>query len=50
MLEEVMIRTLIDFGIAARRNEDIDGVWVDNAKIGFIGMRMSFGFAMHGFS
>ena len=50
MLEDVMIRTLIDFGIAAERNEGYTGVWVDNAKIGFIGVRMSFGYAMHGFS
>ena len=50
MLEDVMIRTLIDFGIAARQNEGYTGVWVDNAKIGFIGVRMSFGYAMHGFS
>ena len=50
MLEDVMIRTLIVFGIAARRNEGYTGVWVDNAKIGFIGVRMSFGYAMHGFS
>src|SRR3972149_7954526 len=50
MLEDVMIRTQIDFGIAARRNERYTGVWVDNAKIGFIGVRMSFGYAMHGFS
>src|SRR3990172_3577796 len=50
MLEDVMIRTQIDFGIAARRNEGYTGVWVDNAKIGFIGVRMSFGYAMHGFS
>ena len=50
MLEEVMIRTLIDFGIVAERNEEYTGVWVNNAKIGFIGVRMSFGYAMHGFS
>ena len=50
MLEEVMIRTLIDFGIVAERNEGYTGVWVDNAKIGFIGVRMSFGYTMHGFS
>ena len=50
MLEDVMIRTQIDFGIAARRNEGYTGVWVDNAKIGFIGVRMSFGYAIHGFS
>lgn len=50
MLEEVMIRTLNDFSISAGRNEGYTGVWVDNAKIGFIGVRMSFGYAMHGFS
>src|SRR3990172_10331021 len=50
MLEDVMIRTLIDFGIVAERNEGYTGVWVDNAKIGFIGVRMVFGYAMHGFS
>jgi len=50
MLEDVMIRTLIDFGIVAERNEGYTGVWVDNAKIGFIGVRMSFGYSMHGFS
>jgi len=50
MLEDVMIKTLNDFGIAARRNEGYTGVWADNAKIGFIGVRMSFGYTMHGFS
>ena len=50
MLEEVMIRTLSDFGIVAERNEEYTGVWVNNAKIGFIGVRMVFGYAMHGFS
>ena len=50
MLEDVMIRTLTDFGIVAKRNEEYTGAWVDNAKIGFVGVRMSFGCAMHGFS
>jgi lipoate-protein ligase B len=50
MLEEVMIRTLNDLGITAKRNEGYTGVWVDNAKIGFIGVRLAFGYTMHGFS
>ena len=50
MLEDVMIRTLFDFGIVAVRNAEYTGVWADNAKIGFIGVRMSFGYTMHGFS
>ncbi len=50
MLEEVMIRTLFDFGIVAMRNEGYTGVWVNNAKVGFIGVRLTFGYTMHGFS
>lgn len=50
MLEEVMIRVLSDFGIAAERNEGYTGVWVNKAKIGFIGVRIALGYAMHGFS
>ncbi len=50
VLEEVMIRTLNDFGIMAGRKEGYTGVWVDNAKMGFIGVRLAFGYAMHGFS
>lgn len=50
MLEEVMIRTLSDFGIAAERNEGYTGVWVNKAKIGFIGVRIALGYTMHGFS
>ena len=50
MLEEVMIRTLNDFGIMAERKEGYTGVWVDNAKMGFVGVRLAFGYAMHGFS
>ena len=44
MLEEVMIRTLIGFGIMAERKEGYTGVWVGNAKIGFVGVRMAFGY------
>ena len=50
MLEDVMIRTLLDFGIKAGRNEGYTGVWVDKAKIGFIGVRIALGYTMHGFS
>ncbi|MBI5307267.1 MAG: lipoyl(octanoyl) transferase LipB [Planctomycetes bacterium] len=50
MLEEVMLRTLLGFGIGAVRREGYTGVWVDNAKIGFIGVRLALGFTMHGFS
>ncbi|MBE7447055.1 MAG: lipoyl(octanoyl) transferase LipB [Planctomycetia bacterium] len=50
MLEEVMIRVLADFSIAAERNEGNTGVWVNKAKIGFIGIRVALGYTMHGFS
>lgn len=50
MLEEVQIRTLSDFGIEADRNEGCTGVWVNKAKIGFIGVRIALGYTMHGFS
>lgn len=50
MLEEVMIRALSDFGIEAGRNVGYTGVWVKEAKIGFIGVRIALGYAMHGFS
>ena len=50
MLEEVMLRTLLEFGIRAERRTEYTGVWLDNAKIGFIGVRLAQGFTMHGFS
>lgn len=50
MLEEVMIRTVSDFGIVAERREGYTGVWVQGAKIGFIGVRIALGYTMHGFS
>lgn len=50
MLEEVMLRTLLAFGIRAERRTEYTGVWLDNAKIGFIGVRLAQGFTMHGFS
>ena len=50
MLEEIIIRTLLSFGIKAERNDKYTGVWVNGAKIGFIGVRLALGYTMHGFS
>ena len=50
MLEEIIIRTLLNFGIKAERNGKYTGVWVNGAKIGFIGVRLALGYTMHGFS
>ena len=50
MLEEVMLRTLLECGIRAERRTEYTGVWLGDAKIGFIGVRLAQGFTMHGFS
>jgi len=49
-LEEVIIRTLEAFGIAARRDADLTGVWVGNEKIAAVGVRVSHWITMHGFA
>jgi lipoyl(octanoyl) transferase len=53
LLEEVMIRTLADFGVAAERRERLTGLWVvgrDSAKIAALGVRIVKGVTMHGFA
>ena len=47
-LEEVVIRTLADFSIAARRDEKNVGVWVGNDEIAAIGVSVRRWIAMHG--
>jgi lipoate-protein ligase B len=47
-LEEVMIRTCRDFGVAAGRNELNRGVWVGMRKIGAIGLAVRRGVSFHG--
>jgi len=49
-LEEVIIRTLAEFGITAGRVEGLTGVWVDDAKVAAIGIRVSRWVTMHGFA
>ncbi len=49
-LERVIIRALGDFGIAAGTNAGLTGVWVENAKIAAIGVKISRGVAHHGFA
>jgi lipoate-protein ligase B len=47
-LEEVMIRTCRDFGVAAERNALNRGVWVGTRKIGAIGLAVRRGVSFHG--
>jgi lipoyl(octanoyl) transferase len=54
MLESLIIESLANFGIAAERVEGRSGVWVKRGlthdKIAAIGIRVSEGVTMHGFS
>jgi len=47
-LEEVMIRTAVDWGIRAERNPKNRGVWVGDWKLGSIGVAIRRGVSFHG--
>jgi lipoate-protein ligase B len=49
-LEETLIRTLALFGIDAVRSPGRPGVWVGEAKIASIGVRIRRGVSTHGFA
>lgn len=49
-LEDILIETLADFGIASSRVPGRTGVWVGNAKIAAIGVRIAGGVSSHGFA
>ncbi|MFQ3611805.1 MAG: lipoyl(octanoyl) transferase LipB, partial [Fimbriimonadales bacterium] len=49
-LEEVLIRTLSDFGLEAHREPGFTGAWVANEKVAAIGIKVAKWVSMHGFA
>jgi lipoyl(octanoyl) transferase len=50
MLEEVLIRSVAEFGITAERVEGRRGIWAGNEKIAAIGVRIARWVTSHGFA
>ncbi len=49
-IEEMLIATLADLGVAAWAEEGYTGVWTAEGKVAAIGVRVARGVSMHGFA
>lgn len=49
-LEELLLETLAEVGIAARTRQGLTGVWVEDRKIASIGVGVRHWITMHGFA
>lgn len=49
-LEEMLIMTAADFGIAANRLPGFPGIWCEQEKLAAIGLRVTGGITKHGFA
>ncbi len=49
-VEEVIIRTLTEYGVTSRRDGNFTGVWIGADKIAAIGVKVSRWVTMHGFA
>jgi lipoic acid synthetase len=49
-LEEVLIRTVSEFGVKGWTERGFTGVWTDQGKVAAIGVRVSHRVSMHGFA
>jgi lipoate-protein ligase B len=49
-LEEIMLRTVSDWNIPAKRNSVNRGIWISNQKLGSVGISVQRGVTFHGFA
>jgi lipoyl(octanoyl) transferase len=50
LLEEILIETLLGYGIRAERRDGLTGVWIGEKKIASIGVGVRHWISMHGFA